>query len=247
MRDLLSSKGQEFEGLKRQRQDPIRLQMMQTLNRYIPLLHHMLEVGHAHPEPMYAVLRQIVGELSVFSTQVSVLGRITAASDEDITDLPIYDHERLASCFRLAASRIRELVHGLDVGTDAGITLVRDAGYYKASLPPAIFEGERNRYYLMVDCPIRGEPLWQRLRSIGKISPFQDMPRLRQSAVFGLKIEFVPIPPEDLPQRGGNKTFFQIDTKDQVWARIRDQQNIALYCDLDPNETTVKLFVARDD
>lgn len=247
VRDLLSSKGQEFEGLKRQRQDPIRLQMMQTLNRYIPLLHHMLEVGRMHPEPMYALLRQMVGELSVFSTQVSALGRISVASDEDTTDLPAYDHERLAVCFKLAVSRIRELVHSLDVGTDAGITLVRDAGYYKASLPPSVFEGERNRYYLMVDSPIRGESLWQRLRSIGKVSPIQDMPRLRQSAVFGLKIEFVPIPPEDLPQRGGNKTFFQIDTKDQVWARIKEQQNIALYCDLDSNETTVKLFVARDD
>ena len=207
----------------------------------------MLEVGRMHPEPMYALLRQMVGELSVFSTQVSALGRISTAPDEDTTDLPAYDHERLAVCFKLTVSRIREMVHSLDVGTDAGITLVRDAGYFKATLPPSVFEGEKNRYYLMVDSPVRGEPLWQRLRSIGKVSPIQDMPRLRQSAVFGLKIEFVPIPPEDLPQRGGNKTFFQIDTKDQVWARIKEQQNIALYCDLDSNETTVKLFVARDD
>jgi len=96
------------------------------------------------------------------------------------------------------------------------------------------------------DSSVRGDQLWQRLQKTAKVSPLEDMPRLLASALFGLKLELVPIPPEDVPHRGGNKTFFQIDTKHPVWSRIREQQNIAVYCDLDPNETSIKLFFAPD-
>jgi predicted component of type VI protein secretion system len=88
--------------------------------------------------------------------------------------------------------------------------------------------------------------LWQRLQKTAKVSPIEDMQRLLAAALFGLKMELVTIPPEDLPQRGGNKTFFQIDTKHPMWARIREQQNIAVYCDLNPNDTSMKLFFVPD-
>jgi predicted component of type VI protein secretion system len=125
---------------------------------------------------------------------------------------------------------------------EAGIALVREGRFYKAFLPPALFETERARYYLMISSSLRGDLLWQRLEKTAKISPMEDMQRLLTAAVFGLKIDLIPIPPEDLPQRGGNNTFFQIDAKDPMWARIREKQNIAVYSDLDPNDTSMKLF-----
>jgi type VI secretion system ImpJ/VasE family protein len=241
LRDVMTAKGQEYEGIKRRRQDPLRLQEMQTLSRYTPLLHHLLEIGHVHPEPTYALLRQMVGELSVFAQDTSVLGAIAAAGGQK-SELPPYDHERLAFCFEEAVSRVVDLVRGLDSGVEAGIALVREGRFYKAFLPPALFETERARYYLMISSSLRGDLLWQRLEKTAKISPMEDMQRLLTAAVFGLKIDLIPIPPEDLPQRGGNNTFFQIDAKDPMWARIREKQNIAVYSDLDPNDTSMKLF-----
>jgi len=248
VRDLLTAKGKEYEAIKRQRQDPIRLQQMQTLARYIPLVHHLVEIGRIHPEPAYALLRQMVGEFSVFSEKVTALGASMVGGEEEAgSELPGYDHERLFFCFDAAIGKLQELVRTLDAGTEAGIALVREGRYYRASLPPSVFETERARYYLMIDSPVRGELLWQRLQKTAKVSPMDDMQRLLASALFGLKMELVPIPPEDLPHRGGNKTFFQIDTKHPVWTRIRDQQNIAVYCDLDPNETSMKLFFVADN
>ena len=246
MRDLLTSKGQEYEGIKRQRQDPIRLQQMQSLARHIPLFHHLLESGKIHPEPAYALLRQMVGEFSVFSAKVTALGSAIGEGGEVGSELPAYDHERLSFCFDAVLTRLQELVRYIDFGVEAGITLARDGRFYRAFLPPAVFESERARYYLMIDSPVRGEVLWQRLQKTAKVSPIEDMQRLLAAALFGLKMELVTIPPEDLPQRGGNKTFFQIDTKHPMWARIREQQNIAVYCDLNPNDTTIKLFFIPD-
>jgi type VI secretion system ImpJ/VasE family protein len=247
IRDLMTSKAQEYEGIKRQRQEPLRLLQMQTLNRYIPLLHHVVEVGRLHPESAYALLRQIVGELSVFSENVTGLGALKQDDDATSGEFAPYDHERLAWCFEPVVSRLQDLVRGLDAGAEAGIALVRDGRYYKAFLPPSIFETERARYYLMFDSSVRGDVLWQRLQKTAKVSPLEDMQRLLASALFGLKVDLEPIPPEDVPQRGGNKTFFRIDTKHPVWARIREQQNIAVFCDLDPNETAIKLFFVPDN
>lgn len=247
LRDTLTSKGQEFEGLKRQRPDPVRLQMMQTLNRYIPWLHHVTEGANIHPEPTYGLLRQMVGEFSVFSENISVLGTTVGGQEDAARDLPRYDHDRLNLCFDPVLARLQDLIHSMNAGTEAGITLAREGRFYRAFLPPSIFEGERTRYYLMFDSPIRGEQLWQRLRKTGKVSTIADMQQLLQQALFGLRIDLLPSPPDDVPQRGGNKTFFQIDTRDLNWQRIREQQNIALYCDLEPSETTVKLFLAQDN
>jgi type VI secretion system ImpJ/VasE family protein len=255
VRDLLTSKGQEFAELKRQRgvrataqsaQEAIRLVMLQTLNRYIPLWHHHLEIGRLHPEPAYALLRQMVAEFSAFSEEVSALGAVqgTAVTSQN---LPPYDHEDLWFCFDLATRRLKELVLTMTTGAEAGIRLIYEDRFYKARLEPSLFEGARNRYYLVIDSLIRGPELWDRLQKTGKLSPLEDMPQLLKQALFGLKIDLLPVAPEEFPQRGGNNSYFQIDTNHPLWQRIREKQNIAMYCDLDPNETVVRLYVIRGD
>jgi type VI secretion system protein ImpJ len=83
IRDLLTAKGREFTEYKRQHRlqtmemggrETGYLLVMQMLNRYTPLFHHHLEVQETHPSVFYALLRQLVGELSTFSGTVSVLG-----------------------------------------------------------------------------------------------------------------------------------------------------------------------------
>jgi len=247
LRDMLTAKAQEFEVGKRRRPDPIQMQKMQTVARFVPALHRATEHRDAHPEPVYGMLRQMLAEFSVFSEDMTTLGRVAGAAESELQDLPPYDHERIQLCFEMVIGRLQILLRSLDSGGDTGIPLVRDGRFYRASLPPAVFEGERTRYYLMIDSPVRGDALWERLQRTGKLAPTEDMQRLLTQALFGLRIELTPIPPESLPQRGGNKTFFQIDTRHPVWARIRDQLNIALYCDLEPQETAIKLYVVRDE
>ncbi len=249
LRDFLTGKGNEFAAIKRQLglratatslQDVVRLVMLQTLNRYIPLLHHCLEVGSAHPEPVYALLRQLVGELSAFSEEVSVLG--APPGDRDI---PAYDHEALWPCFDVVLTRINELVRSMTLGPEAGIRLDFDGQYFTAPLPPTVFEGERARYYLMIESLLKGEELSAKLQQTGKISTLEDLPKLRQAALAGLKITYLPVPPEELPQRGGTYSYFSIDTSSPIWKRIREMGNIALFCPLDPNDTAIKLLVVR--
>lgn len=145
IRDLLTAKGRELSEYKGQRR--IRttnagsryseyLLMIQTVNRYIPLLHHHLEIEETHPCVFYALLRQLVGELSTFSQTVSVLGG----------PLPAYRHDQLWECFaaaiRMAIQLLDELTGGYEV-----VPLVYDGKeYFAAQLDEQVFEGNK-RYY----------------------------------------------------------------------------------------------------
>jgi len=68
------------------------------------------------------------------------------------------------------------------------------------------------------------------------------MPRLLQAALFGLKIDLLPVPPEELPQKTPNTTYFLIDTRHQFWQFIKDRRNISIFSDLPADETVIKLF-----
>ncbi|MDR0779764.1 MAG: type VI secretion system baseplate subunit TssK [Pseudomonadales bacterium] len=249
LRDLLISRGQDFASAKRQRgirsastsaQEVMRVLMMQTFARYIPLLQEHVRLGKVSPWLLYQDLRRLVAEFSVFSEDVGYFGGLS--SDPIGTELPVYDHDDLRRCFHLAFTRAEALIKALTVGAEVGITLAYDGRFYKADLPSSLFESDKTRFYLTFEAEMRGADLGQRLQRTGKIAPMEEMPRLLQSALFGLKIDPLPVPPEELPQKTPNTTYFLIDTKHQFWQFIKDRRNIAVSIDLPPNDVVIKLF-----
>jgi type VI secretion system ImpJ/VasE family protein len=252
LRDLIVAKAASFGALKRQRgirgsatsaQEVMRVLILQCLSRYIPVLQHLLEEGTVHPEPVYLFLREVVGELSALTEEFDFLGARVPGQPS----LPAYDHEDLRGRFRAAAELIELALRGLAAGPETGIRLVHDGELYKADLPENIFEGERNRYYLVIDSEVRGDALWARLQATGKVCAVDEMPRLRVSALFGLKLDPLPVAPEDLPQRGGNLSYFLIDVRNPFWTNIRQRRNIAMRCELDPNATVITLVTVKPD
>jgi type VI secretion system ImpJ/VasE family protein len=247
VRDLIVSRAAEFSAFKRQRgarayassaQDVLRIVILQALSRYAPLLQHCVEQASTAPESVYKLLRQLVGELSALSEGFDFLG-VRAGSQ---VGLPVYDHTDIRGCFRAAVSLIQEAVNLLAPGPETGIKLVHDGKLFKAEIPAAALDGERTRFYIVIDSEVRGADLWTRLQRTGKVSTVEDMPKLLQAALFGLKIDPLPHAPEELPQKGGNLSYFQIDTRHPIWTTIRQRRNIAMYCDLNPADTAITLI-----
>ncbi|HET6521875.1 MAG TPA: type VI secretion system baseplate subunit TssK [Geminicoccaceae bacterium] len=255
LRDLMTAKGYEFAALKSRLglratasggADLLRMLTLLTLNRYIPPLHHHLEVGDVHPQDAYGLLRQIIGELSTFSEEVTVLGE-EAGPAGAVRRLPGYRHDDLRACFRPAADLLRHLVLGLLQSPETGIRLEYDGQYFAAGLPAELFAAERGRYYLMIQSNVPGPNLSALLQRTGKISSREDMPQLRQSALVGLPIQYQPVPPPEVPQRDARSSYFAIDTGSLHWRRIRDAGNIAVFSTLRPDDTSLTLLVVRDE
>jgi len=245
IRDILTAKGLELAEFRRRRggemvelgsRDIGLLLMMLTVNRYVPVLHHDLEIGDIHPQLVYSRLRQLVGELSSFSADVSVLG---ARDGENA--LPPYRHDQLWPCFDLATRRIRELLTEITTGPVGDVPLPWDGEYFSASLDAQLFAGD-NRYYLAIKSDLSPAELFRLLQDTGKITGRDDMPNLEKSFLFGLKIEALESPPEELLMRAHYR-YFSIDHHSDHWQKIQQQQSIAVFCTALPPETEMRLII----
>lgn len=249
MRDLLVSRGQDFATSKRQRgiraastsaQEVMRVVMMQSFARHIPGFQEHCRLGTVSAYALYQQLRQLVAEFSVFSEDVSYFGGLSGQGAE--SELPEYDHDDLRRCFRIAFERAERLVKALTVGAEVGVTLAYDGRFFRADLPANLFENDKTRFYLAFESELKGQELFARLSRTGKIASMDEMPRLLQAALFGLKIDLLPVPPEELPQKTPNTTYFLVDTTHPFWQMIRNGRNIAVFCDLPEDSTVIKLY-----
>ena len=249
LRDLLVSRGQDFAAIKRQRgiraastsaQEVMRVLMMQTFARFIPMFQEHARLNTVSAYTMYQDLRQLVAEFSVFSEDIGYFGEM-AGNPRD-TELPDYDHDDLRRCFRIGFDRAEALIKALTVGAEVGITLAYDGRFYRADLPVNLFESDKTRFYLAFESEQKGADLFARLSRTGKIASMDEMSRLLSAALFGLKIDLLPVPPEELPQKSPNTTYFLVDTTHPFWQMIKNGRNIAVFSDLPPDSTVIKLF-----
>ncbi len=254
IRDLLTAKGRELAQYRSRRggeraelgaRDVGYFLMIQTVNRYIPLFHHYLEIGDIHPVILYGVLRQLVGELSSFSASVSVLG-----AREDQESLPPYRHDQLWPCFDVATRRVKELLDELTAVPVGDVLLTYDGEFFTANLDPQFFAGD-NRYYLAIKTDVKPSEMYALLQEVGKITSREYMPRIMDAAVPGLAIEPLEVPPEELLMRAHYR-YFIIDQQPprekgpNYWQFIRENQNIAVYSTDSrrlPPETEIRLLV----
>ncbi|MCD4805801.1 MAG: type VI secretion system baseplate subunit TssK, partial [Desulfobacterales bacterium] len=246
IRDQIASRGHQLESYKRERgihtvefgtRDMVYLLALRSLNRYIPSLFHLTESQQVHPWTVYALLRELIGELSSFSEQVNVMGEL-----EDGTRLLSgYDHQNLWKCFSGAQAIVTQLLDEITAGPEYVIQLIYDGTYYTCDLSPTIFEG-RNRFYLVFETEKDPDFVLQSLETIAKISSRESLPILMARALPGVKLQHLPTPPQELPRRTYS-IYFQIDHHSDQWARVHKDYNIALYWDAAPEDLKVELMV----
>jgi type VI secretion system protein ImpJ len=246
IRDEITARSRQLEGYKKERgihtaefgaRDMVYLLALRSLNRYAPLLHHLTDAQQIHPFEVYGVLRQLIGELSSFSTQVSVLGE---ASDEPLT-LPAYDHRRLGACFKTAYDLIIRLLDEITAGPEYMIQLLYDGTYFTADLSPAMFGGG-NRYFMVLETQADPQGLLQSLETAGKLGARESLPLLIARALPGVRLEHLALPPQELPRRAF-ALYFQLDHHNDLWQQVEKGNNLALYWDAAPEDLKVELMI----
>jgi len=246
IRDLLASRSRQLEEYKSQRglhsadfgsRDMVFLLALRSLNRYVPLLFHYTEGGAVHPWIVYGVLRQLIGELSTFSTRYNVVGESLTADPP----LEPYSHKDLGACFNLAETIVIALVDEITAGPDFVIPLEYDGTYFAAELPPGVFEG-RNRFYLVAETESDPDETVDLLENIAKFGTRESLPLLIARALPGVGVESLAVPPQELPRRS-HCLYFQLDHHADEWFNVQQSQNFALYWDGAPDDFKIELMV----
>jgi type VI secretion system protein ImpJ len=209
---------------------------LRSLNRYIPILSHVLEAPAVHPWTVYGLLRQVIGELSTFSEGVTVMGE-----RERERLLPPYDHGDLWRCFAAAQGLVSRLLDEITAGPEHVVRLVYDGTYYASDLRPAVFEG-RNRFYLAIRTEEDPATVAQALGSVAKLSSREQLPLLIARALPGVGMEHLPAPPPELPRRA-QTTYFGLEHHADAWSYVEKGRNIALYWDTAPDDLEADLMV----
>lgn len=211
---------------------------LRTLNRYAPLLKHMAEAPNIHPWQVYGLLRQIIGELSSFSRDVSALGE--GRGGEKL--LPDYDHLNLGNCFEAARDIITHILDGLTAGPEFMTQFIFDDPFFTAEIPDRAF-GEGNTFWLIVRTANPEKDLSE-LQKLAKLSATTGMSSLLARAVHGIGISVVDNPPPGLPKTKGSLCF-KIDTESSLWNDVERNRSLSLYWDSAPKEMAAYVAVMR--
>ena len=217
--------------------DMVYLLALRTLNRYVPLLQHIIEAEKVSPWMAYGVLRQLIGELTSFSENVNVLGESENGND----GIPGYDHTNIWKCFSSAQDLIIKLLDEITAGPEYVIRLNFDGTYYTTELNPTMFGGH-NRYYLVIKTEEDPKSIIESLTSIAKLNAREHLPILIARALPGLQLDHLPVPPQELPRRS-NTLYFLINHHCDQWSFIVDNNNIALYWDNAPEDLNIELMI----
>ena len=246
IRDQIASRGRQLEAYKKQRgvhtaefgsRDMVYLLALRSLNRYVPLLTHLIESQQVHPFCVYGVMRQLIGELSSFSEQVNVAGELA----DGTALLSSYDHRALWKCFSGAQALIIQLLNEITAGPGYVFQLVYDGAYYSSELPPVIFEGG-NRFYLVIETNEDSKSVLQSLETLAKLGTRKSLPLLIARALPGVRLEHLPVPPQELPRRA-RSVYFRIDHHSEQWAQVEKGHNLSLYWDSAPDDLKTELMV----
>ncbi len=248
IRDLLTSRGQEFAAYKKEQlgqvpqfgsQDLLFLLALRSLNRYIPLFHQITELERIHPVELYGLLRQLVGELSSFSSTYDSLG-----SSEEEPEIPAYNHRDPWPCFRIVRERIVRLLNEITTGPEYVIDLLFDGTYYSSDLEDRIFT-DVNRYYLVLESSLDKNEIISMVEQTAKIGSREQLPFLIARALPGLEARNLPVPPSELPRRP-RATYFELDTHSEHWQRIREGLNIGIFFESPLPDLKAQLMVVYE-
>ncbi|PKN62642.1 MAG: type VI secretion system baseplate subunit TssK [Deltaproteobacteria bacterium HGW-Deltaproteobacteria-15] len=215
------------------------LMALTSLNRYIPVLHHLTEAPVIHPWEVFGCLRQLIGELSTYTERINALARL-----EDGTSLlPDYNHEDVVKCFSDARVLIEELLGAIILGDENVIHLVREESRFQGHIPADAFS-DRDLYCLVVRASGDREKVTDVFRRMVKVGSTEEMSILLSRALPGVPLEHRTAPLPGIPRHPDTYTFM-LDKVHPQWQAIRKTGNICLYWDQAPEDTTADLVILR--
>lgn len=248
IRDQVTSRCRQLEEYKSPREIQstdfesgymIYLLALRSLNRFVPVLFHLTETPNIHPWIYYGVLRQLIGELSTFTENISAAGELFDGTKV----LPSYDHRNLWTCFSAVHDLVGNMLNRIIIGPEHIIRLKRDENYFTGEIPVSAFGG-RNNFYLVVRTDDEPDKVPEVIQKIAKLSSSEYIGTVISRALHGINLEQSPVPPPGLPKRP-NSFYFKIDHYSSQWAEVQRSQNISFYWDTAPEDVVAQIVVLR--
>jgi type VI secretion system protein ImpJ len=187
-----------------------------TINSSLTVLRHLYQSERGHPEQVYSEMSRLAGALCTFGME------------SHPQTLPAYDHLNLDKCFHALDEHIRTHLE-LVVPTNCISIPLKSTGRYA-------YEGEitdqrcvgRARWILAVQSNI-GEPeLITKAPRHVKVCSSELLPELVKTALPGLSLTHLPVPPSAIAPKVDFQ-YFGVSRTGSVWEHIVKTRKVGIY------------------
>ena len=191
--------------------------LLQLVNRFEPLFHHLEGMTTIHPETLYGVALQLAGELSTFT-----------GNNKRPIEFPVYRHQALQETFEPLITELRrslsmvleqkavaipleERKYGIRVATIADHELLREAVFV-----------------LAVNARMPADVLQRRFPSQVKIGPVERIRDLVNLQLPGIGLSVLSVAPRQIPYNAGF-SYFQLDKHNEYWKLLETSGGCAIH------------------
>jgi type VI secretion system protein ImpJ len=237
--EILSAKSSILAGGRRQRSasladftaaDIAGFWLLYTVNSNLPILRHLYESGHAHPEKLFRILSALGGALSTFSLKIQP------------RDLPSYDHDDLGPCFSNLDEKLRELLETVVPSNfiSLPLKLVQPSIYSTAIEDDKYLVG--TKLYLAVSSTLNEADLAKKVPQLVKVCSANQIERLVRMALPGIPLTHMVRPPASIPVKL-NYQYFSLNQSGQAWDTVGKARNLAAFVPSDIGTPQLELII----
>ena len=207
--------------------------MLQTINRYQPLLAHFVDTGVLHPEQFYQFCVAAAGELSTFTT-----------TSKRTPKFPGYRHDRLKESFEPVIVSLRESMSKVMVLNAISIPLERRKFGISLAIVPdkSLFSSAVFVLAARADGP--AENVRQRFPTQIKVAPAEKIGDLVRQGLPGVPVVPIPVAPRQIPFHAGY-AYFELDQSHDLWDQLKDSGGVAIYVSGDFPGLAMELWAIR--
>ncbi|HEY7192096.1 MAG TPA: type VI secretion system baseplate subunit TssK [Vicinamibacterales bacterium] len=191
--------------------------LLQTVNRYEPIVAHYAESGAVHPEEFFRFCVSVAGELATFTHPSKRTPPIGGYRHDQLRE----SFEPVIAALRSALSAvleqraipipIEEKKYGIRVAT------VADRNLYASAV-----------FVLAARADMPAEELRRRFPSQLKIAPVEKIRELVNLQLKGVPVQPMPVAPRQIPFHAGF-VYFELDQTHELWAQLRTSGGVALF------------------
>jgi type VI secretion system protein ImpJ len=207
--------------------------MLQAINRYEPVLAHVVETGLAHPEGLYQFLVAAAGELATFTL-----------TSKRAPKFPGYRHDHLRESFEPVIAALREAMSKVMTQNAIAIPLEpRKFGISLAVVPDRSLFGSAV-FVLAARADGPAENVRQRFPAQVKVAPAEKIGDLVRQGLPGVPVVPIPVAPRQIPYHAGY-AYFELDQTHELWGQLKDSGGVAVYVSGDFPGLVMELWAIR--
>jgi len=191
--------------------------LLQTINRYEPLLEHMSRAQDIHPESLYQLFLQIAGELTTFTKKNRRPG-----------DYPAYQHAQLHNTFSPILAELRQSLSTVleQAATQMDVQQKKFGIYVSPITDRSAITG--GFFILAAKASMNTDDLRRHLPAQAKIGPVEQIRELVNLQLPGIPFRPMPAAPRQIPYHSGY-TYFELDKNSDLWKQFAQSGGFAIH------------------